>query len=96
MNEAVAALRAALEEARGKLLAGDAPEAERHARAVSAMARAERDLAALAAASGVAMDEDDEAMRAELKRRFDLFLDADRQGSSAEELGRLAREMFTE
>lgn len=92
--DAVAALRTALDAARDMLCASRAPEAERLARAVTALVRAERDLAELAAATGHSTEEDDEAMRAELRRRFDRFLVADREGGSADELGRLAREMF--
>jgi hypothetical protein len=92
MNAATG-LRGLLDRAHAALADGDAPAAERVARAVSALIRAERELAELeAAARTAAPEEDDEALHAEIRSRIACFVDADRAGAPAEVLERLARE----
>jgi hypothetical protein len=93
--DAATGLRSLLNQAYAVLAEGDAPAAERVARAVSALIRAERDLAELeAAARAAAPEEDDEALRAEIRSRVARFVDADRAGAPAAVLERLARETF--
>jgi len=87
------ALRTLLDEAHVALGGGDPAEAERRAKAVSALVRAERELAEFAAAAATAVaEEDGERMRAELFSRLDRLADAARQGAPEEVLERLARE----
>ena len=84
------ALRQLMDEALDKLAGGEPAEAERCARAVSALVRAERDLAEFEAANADLMEDDDEARRAELRRRLTLFAEADRAGATPEVLERIA------
>lgn len=91
----VARLRAQLAEAERTLAVGDTVEAERQAKAVSALVRATRDVAELEAeATAQNADEDDEELRAEIRRRLDRFIESARAGDSDERLGQLARETF--
>lgn len=84
-------LRALLEEAQLKLSDGDAADAERRAKAVSAIVRADRDVAELAVARNVPDAEDDEeALCAELRRRLALFVEADLADAPTEVLERIA------
>jgi hypothetical protein len=85
------ALRALLDAAHAEL-AGDQPaEAERRAKAVSAIIRAEQDVAAfVAAAAAQAPEEDAESIRAELRSRFRRLVEAEHAGAPAEVLERLA------
>jgi hypothetical protein len=90
--DAATALRELLADARAALAAGDAQEVERRARAISALVRAERDVAELAAAHEPSSEEDDEALRAELRRRLDRFVEADLDDAPAEVLERIILE----
>lgn len=87
-------LRRLLDGAHAALAAGDAGEAEHRAKAVSALLRAERDLAEYEASRAASPEDDDEALRAEIRSRIARFVDADRRGAPAEVLERLARETF--
>jgi hypothetical protein len=76
VTDAAKPLRALLAEALA-LADSDAAEAERRAKAVSALVRATRDVAELEAATGASSWEDEEAKRAELRRRIAVFAQAD-------------------
>lgn len=87
------ALAAALDAAKGALTRGEYEDAERGARAISSLvkaAREARDLAVAAAAD--ARENDVEELRAELRRRLALFVEADVSGAPAEVLERIAME----
>ena len=72
-------LRAQLEEALSLLDAGDAPEAERRAKAVVAMVKAVKDIADLhALAQTMAPQEDEEDLRAQIQDRLARWIEADR------------------
>ena len=77
-------LRELLNTIRESLAKGDAAEAERRARAVSAIVRAERDVAEFAAAARPAPEEDAETIRAELRSRFRRLAEAEHAGAPAE------------
>ena len=83
-------LRTLLDEAHGALAGGDASDAERRAKAVSALVRAERDLADFAAAEAANADTDEQAQRAELLGRITRLIEADHTGAPDEVLERLA------
>jgi hypothetical protein len=84
-------LRELLNTIRESLAKGDAAEAERRARAVSAIVRAERDVAEFAAAARPAPEEEDaETIRAELRSRFRRLAEAEHAGAPAEVLERIA------
>ena len=83
--DAAGTLRALLDEAHQSLRAGDAAEAERRAKAVSAIVA---DYAAAAAAQGP--EEDVEAERAEFFGRLHRLFAAESAGASVEELERIA------
>ena len=84
------ALEAALHEARSALASGEAQDAERRAKAVSAFAKAIRDTAELAEyARTLPPEEDVEAIREELRRRIARFIDADKAGADLETLERI-------
>jgi len=87
-------LRRLLDDAHAALADGDAGMAEQRAKAVSALLRAERDLAEYVAARAASAEDDDEALRAEIRSRIARFVDADRAGAPPEVLERLAREAF--
>ncbi len=89
-EDTAAALRRQLGEALRMLGAGDASEAERQAKAVSAMVKAEREVAELEAAFAIQVEDDVEARRAELRRRFLAFVEADVAGAVPEVLERIA------
>lgn len=77
-------LRALVAKAHQKLRAGDAVEAERHAKAVSAIVRAERDVAEYVAASEAQQDEDHEqVLRAEFMERLQRLAAARRTADAA-------------
>jgi hypothetical protein len=83
------ALDAALDETRAALAEGQAQDAERRAKAVSAFARAIRDAAELEEyARALPPEEDVEAIRAELRRRVARFVAAEQSGA---DLGTLER-----
>lgn len=89
--DAAGTLRALLDEAHQSLRAGDAAEAERRAKAVSAIVRAERDVADYAAgAAAQGPEEDVEAERAEFFGRLHRLFAAESAGASVEELERIA------
>ena len=91
MAAPAAALRSIIDAALARLVAGEAAEAERSAKAVSALVRAERELAEFEAASAANNDDgDEESRRAELRRRLTLFANADRAGAPPELLERIA------
>jgi len=98
MNRARGAgLSQALAAAEAALNAGDALDAERRARAVSALVRALRDLAEFeAAADAAAAAHDDANIRAELRRRLDRLVGAELEGAPLEVRERLARALFSE
>jgi hypothetical protein len=80
-----------LEEARRALSDGDAVDAERRARAISAIVRAEHDVAEfLAAAESRTPEEDAEIIRAELRSRFRRLVEAEHAGAPAQVLERIA------
>jgi hypothetical protein len=79
-----------MDEAIEKLEGGDPAEAERSAKAVSALVRAERDLGELEAAAALVMEDDEESRRAELRRRLALFVEADLAGATPDALERIA------
>jgi hypothetical protein len=82
--------RALLDMAYAEFAAGDAAEAERRARAVSAIVRAERDVAEFIAAATQAPEEDAETIRAELRSRFRRLVEAEHAGAPDEVLERIA------
>jgi hypothetical protein len=84
------ALEGALHEARAALASGEAQDAERRAKAVSAFAKAIRDAAELAEYARMLLPEEDvEAVRAELRRRVDRFVAAEQAGADLEALERI-------
>jgi hypothetical protein len=86
-----AAFRAFLDQAHSALNGGDAQDAERRAKAISALVRAERDAAEYLSERRAANEQNDEdSIRAELQRRLALFADADRAGYPPEALARIA------
>lgn len=91
MTDLAADFRVMLKEARAALSNGDAVKCESHAKAVLAIVRAEREVAAFLSELRTASQEnDDEACRAELLRRLNLYADADRAGAPPEVLARIA------
>ncbi|MGD9979876.1 MAG: hypothetical protein AB7H66_15105 [Hyphomonadaceae bacterium] len=91
MTEFAAPLRAMLEEARDALNKGDAVQGERRAKAVSAIVKAERDVAEfLVEQRAAAWEDDDEACRAELRRRLARFAEAASESAPADVLARIA------
>lgn len=78
-------------ESMGTRLGGDnALEVERQAKAVSALIRAKRDLDEYAALQAGLTEQDEEELRAELRRRIARFVEADLSEAPAEVLERLA------
>lgn len=91
MTDAVAALRRSLVEASQALTGGEAADAERRAKAIIALVRAERDVAEFATLSS-AVENDDEELCADLRRRLVEFAQADLAGAPPEVLERIATE----
>ena len=91
MTDAVAALQKSLAEAGAVLTGGDAADAERRAKAITALVRAERDVAELATAA-TGSESDDENLCDELLRRLVRYAEADRQDAPPEVLERIALE----
>lgn len=85
-----AGLRRLLDDAHVTLASGEAAEAERRAKAISALVRAERDVAEFAAAQISDTEDDEEAQRAELLGRITRLIEADRSGAPDEVLERIA------
>ncbi len=82
-----------LDEAAASLNEGEAADAERQAKAISALVRAERDVAQfLVEQSALAPEQDDEELRAELRRRLARFVEAERAGAPDAVLERIATE----
>src|SRR5512147_2731650 len=91
LKRSAAALREMLSGAETALAAGDVEEAERRAKAVAALVRAARDVSEFETfASAQPQEDDEEAQRAELRRRLALFAEADLAGAPAEVLERIA------
>jgi len=84
-------LRALLGDAQARLSEGDAADAERCAKAVSAIIRADRDVAEWSAAqSTLGAEDDEETLCAELRRRLALFVEADLADAPPQVLERIA------
>lgn len=97
LDRSAASFRAMLADAEAAFVAGDVASAERAAKAISALVKAARDVAELEQLARIEPPEDDEeALRAEIRSRIARFVDADRQGAPADVLERLAREAFEE
>ncbi|MES1199393.1 MAG: hypothetical protein ABUS48_05360 [Pseudomonadota bacterium] len=95
LKQSAASLKALLAKAEDAFVAGDVETAERSAKAISALARAHRDVAEVdQLARNEPPEEDEEALRAEIRSRIARFVDADREGAPASVLERLAREAF--
>jgi hypothetical protein len=84
------ALRRLLDDAHEALAGGDAADAERRAKALSALVRAERDVAEFVASQPSETEENAEAQRAELLGRITRLVEADRAGVPDEVLERIA------
>jgi len=91
MTDAVTAMRKSLSEASQALTGGDAADAERRARAITALVRAERDVAEFATAA-TGLENDDEELCADLRRRLVEFAQADLADAPPEVLERIATE----
>jgi hypothetical protein len=91
MTDAVAAFQKSLVEAGAALTGGDVADAERRAKAITALVRAERDVAEFAT-STTGLENDDEELCTELLRRLVRYAEADRQGAPLEVLERIAAE----
>ncbi|HYD89182.1 MAG TPA: hypothetical protein VEA80_17015 [Vitreimonas sp.] len=83
-------LRGLLAEAQERLRLGEAAEAERYAKAVSAILRAERDVAEYAANQAQRPEEDEESQIAELLGRIRRLAAADSAGAPLEVLEQIA------
>lgn len=91
MVRSAEALRKAFEAAETALADGDVEIAERTAKAVAAMVRAARDLSEFETiARAQPQEEDEEAMRAELRRRVAQLVDAVEADAPDEVLERIA------
>lgn len=91
MASPAATLRSIIDAALAQLVAGEAAEAERSAKAVSALVRAERELAEFEAAGAAnSNDGDNEASSAELRRRLALYVESVRAGAVPTVLERIA------
>lgn len=82
-------LRRLLDEAHEALAGGEAADAERRAKAVSALVRAERDVAEFLAAGAADTETDEETLRAELLGRLTRLTAAGHSGAPAEVLERI-------
>ena len=93
LSEAVAALKRSLEEAQALLRNGETQEAERCAKAVSALVKAARDVADLDALARAQPPEDDEdALRATIMGRIRRLVEARDSGAPDDVLERIASE----
>jgi len=91
LDQFAAALKAMIADAEASLRAGDAQDAERRAKAVSALVRAARDVAELDAfARAQPPEQDEEALRAEIRGRIRRLVEADLAGAPDEVLERIA------
>ena len=89
--DAVAALQKSLVDAGQALTGGHAADAERRAKAITALVRAERDVAEFATTASLS-DDDNEQLCADLRRRLVEFAQADLAGAPPEVLERIATE----
>jgi len=91
-GETAAALQRLITDALTELArGGDAAEAERRAKAITALVRAEREVAERAAAPELlSAEEDEEVRRAELRRRLARFVEAACAGAADPVLERIA------
>jgi cobalamin biosynthesis Mg chelatase CobN len=86
-----AKMRAMLDAAAFALEAGEAADAERQAKAISALVRAEGDVAKfLAEQRASAPEQNDEELRAELRRRIGRYVGAAAAGAPLEALDQIA------
>lgn len=93
LSDAVAALKQNLAEAEALLRNGETQEAERCAKAVSALVKAARDVADLEAlARAQPPEEDEDALRAEIMGRIRRLVEARDAGAPDEVLARIASE----
>lgn len=83
-------LRRLLDDAHTALAEGEAADAERRAKAVSALVRAERDVAEFLAAEAADAGDDEEAQCAELLGRITRLVEAGTAGAPDEVLERIA------
>lgn len=92
MSEAAQTMKRLLGDALSALAQGDdAIDAERRAKAISALVKAEREVAELLATpSAPSVEEDEQSRRAELRRRIAVFVDASRAGAPHDVLQRIA------
>lgn len=89
--DAAGTMRALLNEAHERLRLGEPAEAERHAKAVSALVRAERDVAEyLVAQEAERPEADEDELLAEILRRLDRLAEAEAAGSPDKVLDRIA------
>ncbi|MBS0384560.1 MAG: hypothetical protein JSS00_04340 [Proteobacteria bacterium] len=95
MTDAVTALQKSLVEAGQALVSGDAADAERRAKAITALVRAERDVAEFVSVLS-AVENDDEELCDELLRRLVRYAEANRHGAPPEVLERIATEGLAE
>lgn len=91
MTDTAAVLQKSLIEAGQALSNGETAEAERRAKAISTLVRAERDVVEFAAMKS-ATDNDDDKLCDELLGRLIQYAEADRQGAPLEVLERIATE----
>jgi hypothetical protein len=85
--------RQLLRNAEAAIAEGDAASGERIAKAVSALVRAERDVADFLAAQDAQPEEDDEAIRAELLSRIRQLVDAETAGAPDDVVERILGEV---
>lgn len=91
MTDFAATLRKMLDGAQAALTDGDAADSERLAKAISALVKAERDVAEfLNQEHTAALNDDEDACRAELLRRLALFDRAEKAGAPDDVLARIA------
>jgi hypothetical protein len=90
VSGAAAALRERLNEAHLALAQGDPEDAERRAKALTAIVRAERQVAEYLATCNAMQEQDEEAARAELIGRIRRLVEADHAGAPDEVLERIA------
>lgn len=91
MTDFAATFRKMLDGAQTALLDGDAADSERRAKAISALVRAERDVAEfLNDQHAASLNDDEDACRAELLRRLALFDRAAKAGAPDDVLARIA------
>ncbi|MCR6646541.1 MAG: hypothetical protein NVV62_19505 [Terricaulis sp.] len=94
LHEAVAALKENLANAEAELRNGETQEAERRAKAISALVKAARDVADLEAlARAQPPEENEHELRAELRSRLRRLVEAQRLGAPDATLERLADEV---